>query len=110
MDAAAGALLEEGLRFVAAQVLRARAMLAPDDTGADGAAAEARQILIDLGAVTMLRGLPEPTDLSVPASTAVETTARALASDLIPASGGATIGPYPSGAHQAGGASVPSLP
>ncbi len=76
MDAAAGALLEEGLRFVAAQVLRARAMLAPDDTGADGAAAEARQILIDLGAVTMLRGLPEPTDLSVPASTAVETTAE----------------------------------
>jgi hypothetical protein len=37
-------------------------MLAPDDPGAPTAAAEARAILTELGAVTLLRGLPPAPD------------------------------------------------
>jgi hypothetical protein len=33
-------------------------MLAPDDPDVAAAAAEAREILMDLGALTLLRGLP----------------------------------------------------
>ena len=60
LDRAADVLRLEGVRFDLALLRRARAMLAPDDAGADAAAAEAREILTDLGAVTLLRGLPVP--------------------------------------------------
>ena len=56
-----------GLRFCLALTLRARAMLAPDADGAPAAAAEARAILLELGAVSLLRGLPEePNDAGRP--------------------------------------------
>jgi class 3 adenylate cyclase len=58
LDRAADVLRLEGVRFDLALLRRARAMLAPDDAGADDAASEARQILTDLGALTLLRGLP----------------------------------------------------
>ena len=60
LDRAADVLRLEGVRFDLAVLRRARAMLAPDDPGADAAATEAREILTDLGAVTLLRGLPAP--------------------------------------------------
>ncbi|MEO8228162.1 MAG: adenylate/guanylate cyclase domain-containing protein [Chloroflexota bacterium] len=60
LDRAADVLRQEGVRFALALIRRARVMLAPEDAGADAAAAEARAILTDLGAVTMLRGLPAP--------------------------------------------------
>ncbi len=66
IDVVAAALLGEGLRFTAAQLLRARAMLSPTDPGAPDAAVRARAILNDLGAVTMFRGLPELADASNP--------------------------------------------
>ena len=47
-----------GIRFTLALCLRARYMVAPDAPGASAAADEARSILTDLGAVTLLRGLP----------------------------------------------------
>ena len=58
MDAATQVFRGEGLRFWVAVSMRARAMLAPDADGAAAAADEARRILTDLGAVTLLRGLP----------------------------------------------------
>jgi class 3 adenylate cyclase/tetratricopeptide (TPR) repeat protein len=58
LDAAADVFRERGVRFDLALILRARAMLDPDDPGAAAAAAEARAILTELGAVTLLRGLP----------------------------------------------------
>ena len=67
IDALAAALLGEGLRFTVAQLLRARVMLAPGDPGAPDAAARAREIVNDLGALTMLRGLPEPAEAPDPA-------------------------------------------
>jgi len=58
MDRGADVLRAEGARFDVAVLARARALLAPDDPGSAAAAAEARSILTDLGAVTLLRGLP----------------------------------------------------
>jgi tetratricopeptide (TPR) repeat protein len=57
IDAAAALEMSEGVRFLAALLLRARAMLAPEDPGAPAAATEAVAVFHDLGAVTMLRGL-----------------------------------------------------
>ena len=59
LDRASDVLRAEGVRFDLALLLRSRAMLAPDDPGAQAAAEEARGILTDLGAVTLLRGLPD---------------------------------------------------
>ena len=60
-----------GLRFMAAQFSRARAMLATDDPGARAAAARAAAVFRDLGALTMLRGLgsllDDATDVAAPA-------------------------------------------
>ncbi len=58
MDRAADAFRAEDVRFDVALLSRARFLLAPDDPGAAAAAAEARAILTDLGAVALLRGLP----------------------------------------------------
>ena len=58
LDCACATFRAEGLRFYLAVSLRARAMLAPDAEGAVSAADEARVILTELGAVTLLRGLP----------------------------------------------------
>ncbi len=58
MDRGADVFRAEGARFDLAVMVRARALLAPDDLGSAAAAAEARSILTDLGAVTLLRGLP----------------------------------------------------
>jgi hypothetical protein len=79
LDRAADLLRLEGVRFDLALLRRARAMLAPDDAGAEAATAEAREILTDLGAVTLLRGLPTPPDLvleddPIGASTAAAST------------------------------------
>jgi class 3 adenylate cyclase/tetratricopeptide (TPR) repeat protein len=63
MDRAADIFRIEGLRYDLAWLRRARAMLAPDDQGAPAAAAEARAILSDLGALTLLRGLPADPEL-----------------------------------------------
>ena len=71
MDAAAVALLGAGMRLTAAQLMRARAMLVPVDPGAAEAATRARAIFSELGAVTMFRGLPEPTDASASVSAVV---------------------------------------
>jgi class 3 adenylate cyclase len=60
LDLGADVLRQEGVRFDLALLRRARAMLAPGDAGADAAATEAREILTDLGAKTLLRGLPVP--------------------------------------------------
>jgi class 3 adenylate cyclase len=62
MDEAAASMSNAGVRFIAAQLLRARVMLAPDDAGAPAAAAQARAILTELGAVALLRGLPRDPD------------------------------------------------
>ena len=61
MDATTGVFRTEGLRFWVALSMRARYLLAPDDPGAAAAANEARAILEDLGAITLLRGLPVAT-------------------------------------------------
>ncbi len=66
LDAAADVYRAEGVRFVLAGLLRARAILAPDDPGARAAASEARAILTELGAVTLLRGLPPTSDETAP--------------------------------------------
>jgi class 3 adenylate cyclase len=58
IDAAADVFRSRGVRWYLALTLRARALLAQDDQGATAAAAEARTILGELGAVTLLRGLP----------------------------------------------------
>ncbi len=58
MDRGADVFRAEGARFDVAVLARARALLAPGDPGAAAAATEARSILTDLGAVTLLRGLP----------------------------------------------------
>ena len=58
LDAASVTFRAEGLRFPLALCLRARAMLAPDADGAAAAADEARAVIGELGAVTLLRGLP----------------------------------------------------
>ncbi len=58
MDRGADVFRGEGARFDLAVLARARALLAPDDPGSAAAAAEARSILTELGAVTLLRGLP----------------------------------------------------
>jgi tetratricopeptide (TPR) repeat protein len=68
MDAATQAFRDEGLRFWVAVSMRARAMLAPEADGAASAADEARRIMTDLGAVTLLRGLPGGPGLSVTAT------------------------------------------
>jgi hypothetical protein len=62
IDDAAEVFRSRGVRWDLALTLRARAMLAPDDPGAPTAAAEARAILTELGAVTLLRGLPPAPD------------------------------------------------
>ena len=80
MDRAVAEMRVIGVGFCEALVQRSRYLLAPDDPGAPAAAAEAIRILTDLGAVTLLRGLPtaptasttppEPTDRSItPAAT-----------------------------------------
>jgi class 3 adenylate cyclase len=66
LDRAADVLRLEGVQFDLALLRRARAMLSPDDAGADAATAEAREILSDLGAVTLLRGLPILPDVDGP--------------------------------------------
>jgi class 3 adenylate cyclase/tetratricopeptide (TPR) repeat protein len=60
IDRACATLRAEGLRFHLALILRARAMLAPDAEGGGSAADEARGILDELGASTLVRGLPPP--------------------------------------------------
>jgi hypothetical protein len=62
MDRTIGTLRAASVRFMAAQFLRARAMLAPSDPGAAAAAAEATGIFRELGAITMLRGIAELLD------------------------------------------------
>jgi class 3 adenylate cyclase len=57
VDAATRILEEAGVRFLAAQLRRARAMLAPDDPGAGVAARAALSVFRDLDAITMFRGL-----------------------------------------------------
>jgi class 3 adenylate cyclase/tetratricopeptide (TPR) repeat protein len=57
MDAAAEALRSDGVRFYAALVSRARAMLASSDAGARPAAELAAATFRELGAVTMFRGI-----------------------------------------------------
>ena len=64
LDRAADVFRAEGVRFDLALLRRARALLAPDDPGAAAAAAEARAILEDLGARTLLRGLPAGSERS----------------------------------------------
>jgi len=59
LDEACSTYRAEGLRFSLALTLRARAMLVPDADGAMDAATEARAVIDDLGAVALLRGLPE---------------------------------------------------
>ena len=58
MDRGAEVFRAVGARFDLAVLTRARVLLAPDDPGSAAVAAEARSILTDLGAVTLLRGLP----------------------------------------------------
>ncbi len=60
MDAGVTVYRAEGIRFWAGVTSRSRALLAPEADGAMAAADEARQILSDLGATTLLRGLPAP--------------------------------------------------
>jgi class 3 adenylate cyclase/tetratricopeptide (TPR) repeat protein len=57
MDVAAESVLADGARFLAAQLLRARAMIMPGDPGARSAADRAAAVFRELGASTMLRGL-----------------------------------------------------
>jgi len=72
VDGTIGTLRAAGVRFMAAQFLRARAMLAPSDPGATAAAAEAAGIFRELGAVTMLRGIAELLDDRAAAPVPVE--------------------------------------
>ncbi len=74
IDEACATLTADGLRFSLAIVRRARYMLAPDDVGSASAADEVRTILTDLGALTLLRGLPTP-----PAASIAEDPAPAVA-------------------------------
>jgi hypothetical protein len=65
-DAAIAAIRVQGLRFPLAITLRARALLSPTVIGAAEAANEARMIINELGAVTLLRGLPGDEPAAVP--------------------------------------------
>ena len=84
LDAAIVKFRIEGLGFPLALCLRARAMLEPDADGAAAAAAEARAVIGELGAVTLLRGLPggaaaagpPPDEIAGPLSTTVGRTAN----------------------------------
>ena len=58
LDAAAAVFRSRGVRWDLALIARARASLVPEDPGTPAAVAEARMILQELGAVTLLRGLP----------------------------------------------------
>ena len=58
IDRGCDVLRSAGVRFDLALLRRVRALLAPDDLGASDAAREATTILTELGAVTLLRGLP----------------------------------------------------
>ena len=62
LDRASDVLRADGVRFDLALLLRSRALLAPDDPGAQAAAEESRAILTELGAVTLLRGMPASAD------------------------------------------------
>jgi class 3 adenylate cyclase/tetratricopeptide (TPR) repeat protein len=72
VDEASRVFRTHGMRFSLALVLRARAMLAPSAEGAAAAAEEARAILTQLGAVTLLRGLPVDTAAPAAATDALE--------------------------------------
>jgi class 3 adenylate cyclase len=61
-----------GVRFSLALALRARVMLAPSAEGAAAAADEARAILTQLGAITLLRGLPIATQTPAGATITLE--------------------------------------
>jgi tetratricopeptide (TPR) repeat protein len=58
LDAASAIYRADGLRFNVALTQRCRVLLAPDAPGAAAAATEARTLLLDMGALTLLRGLP----------------------------------------------------
>ena len=64
IDAGSDVLRSAGVRFDLALVRRLRALLVPDDPGAADAAREATAILAELGAATLLRGLPAVPDAS----------------------------------------------
>ncbi len=75
VDAGIGALRTGGLRFLLAVALRARAMLAPAASGAAAAADEARVVLTEIGALTLLRGLPTASPTAAPSEASSLTTA-----------------------------------
>jgi predicted ATPase len=78
MDASADVLEGAGVRFLGAQLRRARAMLAPDDPGAARAAEAALAVFRDLGAVAMYRGLERWLPEAVPTSAPPAEPARAV--------------------------------
>jgi hypothetical protein len=76
LDRAADAHRQADARFDLALVLRSRYLLAPAAPGAAGAAAEATAILSELGALTLLRGLPDQPAGGLPIEPAVESVAE----------------------------------
>ena len=87
LDRAADVFRAESVRFDLALLRRARALLAPDDPGAGAAAAEARAILEDLGARTLLRGLPagqEPATSVEPDRSSTPSAADPNAAGVVP--------------------------
>src|SRR5258708_153814 len=80
-DRASATFRAEGIRFNLALALRARAMLAPDAPDAAAIAQEARQIIDELGAVMLLRGLPEARPDKTPGPDATGEPQEAVAID-----------------------------